>query len=83
MNLFHANNLYQNTLVNLTSMISEADLRAQIAAAVSAQDDTDHTTAENTVCAREIAAFEVDTTVAPHYCEVDAAEVPIIYDCTP
>lgn len=83
MNLFHADNLYNNTLVNLTSMISEPELRTQIAAAVTAQHVTDSTTARDTLCDREIAAFAVDAGVGPYYCEVDAAEVPWLYNCVP
>ena len=83
MNLWHADNLYNNTLVNLTSLVSEADLRTQIDAAVTAQHVTDFTTARDTVCAREIAAFTVDRAVEPHYCEVDDGEVPALYNCVP
>jgi len=81
--LFHANNLYNNTLKNLTSLVSEANLRGKIAAALVAKHNADATTATNTVCAREIAAFAVDDAVAPHYQEVTAAEVPALYGCTP
>ena len=83
MDLFHANNLYSNTLVSLTSLVSEADLRAQISAAVTAQHNADAATVQSTLCALEIAAFAVDTAIAPHYCEVDATEVPGLYGCTP
>jgi len=81
--LFHADNLYNNTLKNLTSLVSAADLRGQIVAAVGAQHNADAAVARNTVCAREIAAFAVDDAVAPHYQEVDATEVPALYNCVP
>ena len=51
--------------------------------AVTVQNNTDFTTTIDTVCDREIVAFAVDTAIAPHYCEVDAAEVPGLYGCTP
>ena len=82
-NLFHANNLYNLTLKNLTSAISEADLRNKIAIAVQNKQNSDAQIAVNTKCAREIAAFTVDRGVVPHYLELDDAEVPAAYSCTP
>ncbi len=70
-NLFNANSLYNNTLINMTSTISEADLEQQIQNAINVQIASDKLTAEMTRIDAERDAFNQSNTAPPDYLEVD------------
>jgi outer membrane protein OmpA-like peptidoglycan-associated protein len=79
--LFNANNLYNSTIRNLTSKVSEADLRSKIWSAVQAQSNADSIVASNTMCQREHAAWVYENTVAPDFLELTLADWKAAYGC--
>jgi hypothetical protein len=76
---FDANDLYQNVLINLTSNVSEADLRREIMAAVQNRHDDDRMTLELARQDSELEAYAADRAVAPHYLETSDDEVRQMY----
>ena len=79
--LFNANGLFNTVLSGLTSTVSEADLRAQIDAAVIAKRSADTLIANNTICDREEGAFNAMNAVSPDFLELDAIDWRPLYNC--